>query len=165
MKTEISRHATFAEANAALIEARGMETAAREDYLVTNGNLNDYEEKNYNIEMVNDEFIVCEFTEGEIIKQYMSEIGKRGGKKGGSSRTPKKSASSAANLDRARAEGKTGGYPAGRKRGFFMNPATGSVDDYDGWWYETEGGEKVNAVDRGEVVRVVKDKDGNWIEK
>ena len=87
------------------------------------------------------------------------------GKKGGSSTSPKKSASSAANLDRARAEGKTGGYPAGRKRGYFMNPATGSVDDYDGWWYETEGGEKVNAVDRGEVVRVVKDKDGNWIEK
>ena len=38
------------------------------------------------------------------------------GKKGGSSRTPKKSASSAANLDRARAEGKKGGYPKGRPR-------------------------------------------------
>lgn len=38
----------------------------------------------------------------------------------------------------------------------YMNPATGSVDSYDGWWYENDSGEKVNAVDLGEVVEVVK---------
>ncbi|MCK9342301.1 MAG: hypothetical protein M0P33_00125 [Massilibacteroides sp.] len=36
----------------------------------------------------------------------------------------------------------------------YMNPATGSVDDRDGWWYENEDGEKLNGVDRGEVVGV-----------
>ena len=35
----------------------------------------------------------------------------------------------------------------------YMNIATGSVDDYDGWWYD-DNGEQVNAVDRGEVVAV-----------
>ena len=38
----------------------------------------------------------------------------------------------------------------------YMNTATGSVDDRDGWWYEDETGTEVNAVDRGEVVPVVK---------
>ena len=36
-----------------------------------------------------------------------------------------------------------------------MNEATGSVDTYDGWWYEDEDGNEVNAVDRDEVVEVV----------
>ena len=36
----------------------------------------------------------------------------------------------------------------------YMNTATGSVDNYDGWWYVNEKGEKVNAVDLGEVVEV-----------
>lgn len=47
---------------------------------------------------------------------------------------------------------------------YYMNPATGSVDTYDGWWYKNEDGEMVNAVDLGEVVAVVKDGNGNWIE-
>ena len=42
--------------------------------------------------------------------------------------------------------------------------STGSVDTYDGWWYEGENGEKRNAVDRNEVVAVIKDKDGTWKE-
>ena len=36
----------------------------------------------------------------------------------------------------------------------YMNVATGSVDNHDGWWYEDEGGVEVNAVDRGEVVEI-----------
>ena len=35
----------------------------------------------------------------------------------------------------------------------YMNVATGSVDDYDGWYYD-DNGVQVNAVDRGEVVAV-----------
>lgn len=54
-------------------------------------------------------------------------------------------------------EGKVAGKDA-----MYMNPVTGSVDTYDGWWYENEDGEKVNAVDLGEVVAVIKDKDGTW---
>ena len=46
----------------------------------------------------------------------------------------------------------------------YMNTATGSVDNYDGWWYVNEKGEKVNAVDLGEVVEVEKDEDGDWKE-
>ena len=38
----------------------------------------------------------------------------------------------------------------------YMNIETGSVDDYDGWWYEDENGVEVNAVDRGEVVEVTR---------
>lgn len=38
----------------------------------------------------------------------------------------------------------------------YMNTSTGSIDSYDGWWYENDSGEKVNAVDLGEVVEVVK---------
>ena len=46
----------------------------------------------------------------------------------------------------------------------YMNPETGSVDDYDGWNYKTEDGQSVNAVDLGEVVEVEKNEDGDWIE-
>ena len=35
----------------------------------------------------------------------------------------------------------------------YMNITTGSVDDYDGWYYD-DNGVQVNAVDRGEVVAV-----------
>ena len=34
----------------------------------------------------------------------------------------------------------------------YVNVETGSIDTRDGWWYEDEEGEQVNAVDRGEVV-------------
>ena len=34
----------------------------------------------------------------------------------------------------------------------YMNPHTGSIDDYAGWWYEDEHGMQVNAVDRDEVI-------------
>ncbi len=37
---------------------------------------------------------------------------------------------------------------------YYMNPVTGSVDDYDGWWYSDEDGNSVNAVDLVEVVPV-----------
>jgi hypothetical protein len=47
----------------------------------------------------------------------------------------------------------------------YMNLVTGAVDDYDGWWYETEDGQTLNAVDRGEVVEVIKDEYGDWEEK
>lgn len=46
----------------------------------------------------------------------------------------------------------------------YMNIETGSVDTHDGWWYENEDGEKVNAVDLGEVVEVVKNENGEWVE-
>lgn len=46
----------------------------------------------------------------------------------------------------------------------YMNIATGSVDSYEGWDYEDENGENVNAVDLGEVVEVVKDENGDWVE-
>ena len=46
----------------------------------------------------------------------------------------------------------------------YMNVETGSVDDYDGWYYTNENGETVNAVDRGEVVPVVEDGNGQWVE-
>ena len=42
----------------------------------------------------------------------------------------------------------------------YMNLATGSVDTYDGWWYEDEDGVEVNAVDLGEVEEVQEDDDG-----
>lgn len=37
---------------------------------------------------------------------------------------------------------------------YYMNIHTGSVDTKDGWNYENEDGETVNAVDRNEVVPV-----------
>lgn len=46
----------------------------------------------------------------------------------------------------------------------YMNIETGSVDIYDGWEYENEVGETVNAVDLGEVVEVVKGENGEWVE-
>lgn len=45
-----------------------------------------------------------------------------------------------------------------------MNLEIGSVDIRDGWDYENEDGKTVNAVDRGEVVEVVRDEDGNYTE-
>ena len=45
----------------------------------------------------------------------------------------------------------------------YMNIETGSVDDYDGWWYEDENGEDVNAVDLGEVVEV-ENIGGEWVQ-
>lgn len=51
------------------------------------------------------------------------------------------------------------------KKKMYMNLATGSVDDYDGWWYHDEDGDFVNAVDLGEVVEVEwNDKAGIWVE-
>ena len=44
----------------------------------------------------------------------------------------------------------------------YMNPATGSVDTYEGWHYETSDGEPVNAVDLGEVVEVIRTGDDEW---
>ena len=46
----------------------------------------------------------------------------------------------------------------------YMNPATGSVDTIDGWFYEDEDGKTLNAVDRGEVVPVHQGPDGSWVE-
>lgn len=51
------------------------------------------------------------------------------------------------------------------KKKTYMNLDTGSVGTYDDWWYENEDGEKVNAADLGEVVEVVKDENGNWVEE
>lgn len=46
----------------------------------------------------------------------------------------------------------------------YMNIATGSVDDYDGWWYiDEETQREANAVDRGEVVMVALE-NGEWVE-
>lgn len=48
---------------------------------------------------------------------------------------------------------------------YYMNPMTGSVDTYDGWWYFDESGDmERNAVDCGEVVEVRKDDNGDWVE-
>jgi len=48
---------------------------------------------------------------------------------------------------------------------FYMNVETGSVDTKDGWNYENEDGDTVNAVDLGEVVEVEKSEDGDWVVK
>lgn len=45
----------------------------------------------------------------------------------------------------------------------YMNIATGSVDNYDGWFYENEDGETLNAVDENKVVEVEKI-NGDWVE-
>ena len=47
----------------------------------------------------------------------------------------------------------------------YMNIHTGSVDVYDGWFYENEDGEKVNAVDREEVTPVFWNEDENYWEE
>lgn len=45
----------------------------------------------------------------------------------------------------------------------YMNIETGSVDTREGWYYENESGDTVNAVDLGEVVEV-EDQDGKCVE-
>ena len=50
------------------------------------------------------------------------------------------------------------------KTKMYMNPETGSVDDHDGWWYEDENENEVNAVDRGEVTEVVRNANGDWVD-
>ena len=52
-----------------------------------------------------------------------------------------------------------------KKEQKFMNVETGSVDDYQGWWYKSESGENINAVDQDEVVPVIWDeKQQSWQE-
>ena len=46
----------------------------------------------------------------------------------------------------------------------YMNTKTGSVDSYEGWHYENDDGNSVNAADLGEVVEVKKNDDGDWVE-
>ena len=46
----------------------------------------------------------------------------------------------------------------------YMNIETGSVDNYEGWWYQNDDLKYVNAVDEGEVVEVVKDENNEWVE-
>lgn len=47
----------------------------------------------------------------------------------------------------------------------YMNLKTGSVDDYEGWYYENEEGKMVNAVDLNEVIEVEwNEKIGTWVE-
>ena len=50
-----------------------------------------------------------------------------------------------------------------KKSKLYMNQYTGSVDNYDGWWYEDEDENKRNAVDEGEVVEVERI-EGGWVE-
>jgi len=50
------------------------------------------------------------------------------------------------------------------KEKMYMNVATGNVFTRDGWYYENENGEVVNAVNLGEVVEVKKDEFGDWVE-
>lgn len=45
----------------------------------------------------------------------------------------------------------------------YMNLKTGAVDTESGWHYLDENGRLVSAVERGEVVQVVKDDLGNWV--
>ena len=48
----------------------------------------------------------------------------------------------------------------------YMNLSTGSVDQYDGWFYENQSGQMVNAVDLKEVVPVVWNKNKEtWMEE
>lgn len=47
----------------------------------------------------------------------------------------------------------------------YMNLKTGSVDNYEGWWYQDENGNKVNAVDLDEVIEVEWNENiGYWVE-
>ena len=50
------------------------------------------------------------------------------------------------------------------KTKMYMNPETGSVDDYDGWWYEDENGHEVNGVDQGGLIEVVRNASGDWVD-
>lgn len=45
---------------------------------------------------------------------------------------------------------------------YYMNPETGSVDTYDGWWYKDENGDLQNGVDEGVLIKVnrIKGDDG-----
>ena len=44
----------------------------------------------------------------------------------------------------------------------YMNTKTGALSSRDGWYYENEDGESVNAADLGEVVEV-KEINGEWV--
>ena len=47
----------------------------------------------------------------------------------------------------------------------YINKETGSVDTKEGWDYQNESGETVNAVDLGEVVAVAWDNEEScWVE-
>ncbi len=46
----------------------------------------------------------------------------------------------------------------------YMNTATGSCGTYEEWYYESEIGQTVNAVDRGEVVPVEWSEKDGWVE-
>jgi hypothetical protein len=46
----------------------------------------------------------------------------------------------------------------------YMNEKTGSLGDYNAWYYENEDGQMVNAVDLGEVTEVELDEETNtWV--
>jgi len=47
----------------------------------------------------------------------------------------------------------------------YMNPKTGTVGGAECWIYESEDGEQLDGVARGEVVEVVKNSYGEWTEK
>ena len=52
------------------------------------------------------------------------------------------------------------------KKEKYMNGETGEVDSRDGWWYENFSGEKLNAIDSGEVVPVFWDSENEtWKEE
>ena len=44
----------------------------------------------------------------------------------------------------------------------YMDLSTGKVDLYDLWWYTDESGNRVNAVDRGEAIQVIRS-GGEWV--
>jgi hypothetical protein len=44
----------------------------------------------------------------------------------------------------------------------YINFATGSIGDRADWWYENETGDLVNAVDRGEVVKIEGEEFQDW---
>lgn len=46
----------------------------------------------------------------------------------------------------------------------YMNVETGSIGNYDDWYYTDEEGFQSNAVDEGDVVKVCKDCHNNWVE-
>lgn len=51
------------------------------------------------------------------------------------------------------------------KTQIYMNATTGEIGPYQDWWYETEDGLTVNAVDRKEVTPVVWSIEGKyWVE-
>lgn len=45
----------------------------------------------------------------------------------------------------------------------YMNIETGEVGTYDDWHYQDDDLVYVNAVDRGEVVAVTKNDNGDWV--